>query len=245
MNIDGSKVLVTGGAKRVGRSIALKFAEKGAKVSITYRTSEKEANETLKIMRKSGASEAKIINIDLRDLDQIKQTIEEVKNDFNGLDILVNNAAIFYKTPLRDVDEDDWKTILNTNLKAPFFCSQKAIEAILETGEGKGIIINIADWSGERPYIDYLPYCISKAGIIALTKGLAKELAPSIRVNAVSPGPVAFPPDLSNEEKNEIIENTPLGKGSPEYIADTVTFLVENEFMTGSVIPVEGGRLIS
>lgn len=243
MNLQESRVLVTGGAKRVGKNIALKLAEKGAKVAISYRTSEKEALETLEELEE--ISEAKAVQANLRDISQIEKMLTEINDDFGGIDLLVNNAAVFYRTPLEKVKNEDWEIMLETNLKAPFFCSQTLVKNIWEEETKERVIINIADWSGERPYKDYLPYCISKAGVIALTKGLAKELAPEIRVNAVSPGPVMLPPDLPEQEKREVLENTPLGEGSPEYISDAVIFLAENEFMTGAVIPVEGGRLIS
>ncbi|MFB6283514.1 MAG: SDR family NAD(P)-dependent oxidoreductase [Halobacteria archaeon] len=240
MDLKGKNVLVTGSAKRVGRRIALRLAESGANVGVTYRTSDEEAAETVEELREKGV-EAEDFRVDLAEVDEVEELIDSFHSRFGATHGLVNNASVFYPTPVGEVSEEDWNRTLDVNLRGPFFCAQEAAEKMEE-----GKIVNIADWSGYRPYTRYLPYCISKAGIIAMTKGLAKELAPEVNVNAIAPGPVMLPPEFSDEERQQIIENTPLVRiGSPEDIAEGVAFMMEgSDFVTGTVLPIDGGRLI-
>ncbi|MDY7081185.1 MAG: SDR family oxidoreductase [Halobacteria archaeon] len=247
MELEGKNVLVTGSAKRVGRHIALRLADGGANVAVNYRTSDDEAEETAEEIREKGV-EAATVQADLSNLEDIQRLVDTVVEEFGSLDVLVNNASVFYPTPFGEVTEEDWDKNLDVNLKGPFFCSQYSARAMMENAtEPKGKIVSIADWSGFRPYTRYLPYCISKAGIIAMTRGLAKELAPQINVNAIAPGPVMLPPDFSEEEKKEVLENTPLQRvGSPDDIAEGVAFMVEgSDFVTGAILPIDGGRLIA
>ena len=167
-----------------------------------------------------------------------------IRQRFGSLDVLVNSAANFQRTPFPTLSERDWDTALDTNLKGPFLCALYASRLMRRRG---GKIINLADWAGVRPYRDYLPYCVSKSGVIGLTKALAKELAPAIQVNAISPGPILPPPGMSRRERARIVKRVPLQRwGSPQDIVNTVLFLIEGtDFMTGSTIFVDGGQLIA
>ncbi len=240
MEIDGKKAVVTGSAVRVGRRIALTLAEAGADVAVHYRTSDEEARETAEEIREHGVSAA-TVQSDLSTVEGAESAVDDAADALDGLDVLVNSASVFYPSPVGEVEEDDWNALFNVNLRAPFFASQRASERM----EADGVIVNIADWAGYRPYQNHVPYCTTKAGVIALTKGLAKELAPDVRVAAVAPGPVMLPSSYTEEDVERILEKTPLDRvGSPDDVADAVEYLVEAGFVTGAVVPVDGGRLI-
>ncbi|MCG3116554.1 MAG: SDR family oxidoreductase [Candidatus Manganitrophus sp. SA1] len=243
MKLKGKTVLVTGAGRRVGKSIALALAERGARVAIHYNRSKKEAQTVVKEIKKRGGT-AHAVQGDLTKGRDCERIVQETVKVLGRLDVLVNNAAVFFKTPLFEVTEKDWDRTLDSNLKGSFFCAQAAAKAMQKEG---GKIINFADWSGFRPYVDYLPYCISKAGVIAMTKGLAKTLAPKIEVNAIAPGPILLPENLDPVEEEEISRNTPLKEvGSPQDIVNAILFLIEGtDFMTGATIVVDGGRLIA
>ncbi|MEO2054986.1 MAG: SDR family oxidoreductase [Nitrospira sp.] len=243
MKLEGKAVLITGAARRIGKAIALSVAGKGAKVAIHYNQSRDEARQLVeKIAEKGG--EAFAVQGDIREVADCERIVRECCERFGGIDVLINNASVFFKTPLFQVNEQDWDTTFDANLKGGFFCAQAAAR---EMQKGGGKIINIADWSGLRPYKNYIPYCISKAGVIAMTKGLARTLAPKIEVNAIAPGPVLAADDFDDNDKETIIRHTPLGRfGAPEDIVNAVLFLLEGtNFMTGSTIIIDGGRLIS
>ncbi len=244
MELRGRPALVTGGAMRIGRAIALALAERGANVAVHFNRSSGEARKTVKELESLGVK-GLAVKGDLGRVEEIKKMIDEVARHFGSLDVLVNNAAIYEKTPLEGVTEDEWDRHLNINLKASFFAAKFAAAHMLRQGRGK--IINFADWSGIRPYADYLPYCTSKAGVISMTRGLAKSLAPRIQVNCIAPGPILLPPDFTEEETQKVIDATPLKRiGSPKDIAATVLFLIEgSDFITGAMINVDGGRLIA
>lgn len=244
MELREKTALVTGGALRVGRVIALALAERGANVAINYNRSAEAANQTVKEIESLGVR-GLAVPCDISQVNQIEKMIQSVVSHFGSLEVLVNNAAIYEKTPLQSTTERDWDSHLDINLKGSFFCAQFAGQQMLKQGQGK--IINFADWAGVRPYADYLPYCISKAGVIAMTKGLAKSLAPKIQVNCIAPGPILLPPNFTPEETQKVINATPLKRiGSPKDIAATVLFLVEgSDFITGTMINVDGGRMIA
>lgn len=243
MNLKEKVVLVTGGGRRVGKAIALGVAGRGARVVVHYNRSKKEAQKVAQEIEKKGGL-AHLVQGDISRPRDCEKIVEGASAPFGRLDALVNNAAVFFKTPFFEVTEKDWNATLDANLKGSFFCAQAAARKMQKQG---GKIINIADWSGLRPYTDYLPYCISKAGVIALTKGLARSLAPMIEVNAVAPGPVLLPEDFDETEKATIIRHTPLKRvGSPTDIVNAVLFLLEGtDFMTGATIVIDGGRLIA
>jgi len=243
MTLQEKVALVTGSAKRIGRAVANALADRGVHQAVHYRTSKTEAEDAVKLFRVLGV-EAESFQADLSQVKEVEALASEVLKRFGRLDILVNNASVFFPSPLGEVTDLQWDTLINTNLKGPFFLAQK-VGLAMKAAVG-GTIINIGDWAAERPYAGYLPYCISKAGVVAMTKGLAKALAPEVRVNCINPGPVMLPEDLSEAEKEEIMRKTPLQRtGSPADIANAVVFLCEGtDFMTGAVITVDGGRAV-
>ncbi|MFB3072202.1 MAG: SDR family oxidoreductase [bacterium] len=243
MTLHEKVALVTGSAKRIGRAVANALADRGVHQAVHYRTSKTEADEAVELFRVLGV-EAESFQADLSQVKEVEALASEVLKRFGRLDILVNNASVFFPSPLGEVTDIQWDTLINTNLKGPFFLAQK-VGLAMKAAVG-GTIINIGDWAAERPYAGYLPYCISKAGVVAMTKGLAKALAPEVRVNCINPGPVMLPEDLSEAEKEEVMRKTPLQRtGSPADIANAVVFLCEGtDFMTGAVITVDGGRAV-
>ncbi len=243
MTLHEKVALVTGSAKRIGRAVANALADRGVHQAVHYRTSKTEADEAVELFRVLGV-EAESFQADLSQVKEVEALASEVLKRFGRLDILVNNASVFFPSPLGEVTDHQWDTLINTNLKGPFFLAQK-VGLAMKAAVG-GTIINIGDWAAERPYAGYLPYCISKAGVVAMTKGLAKALAPEVRVNCINPGPVMLPEDLSEAEKEEVMRKIPLQRtGSPADIANAVVFLCEGtDFMTGAVITVDGGRAV-
>ncbi len=248
MELKGKTVLITGAARRIGRVSALSIAARGADLIIHYRSSKQEAEATVREIEKSGARAASVSG-DLSSAAGSESVVRRAAEIFGRLDVLVNNASAFYKTPLASVTEKEWDDLIDTNLKGPFFCAKAAA---IEMARGKrnetlhGKIVNIADWAGFKPYTDYLPYCISKGGLIAMTVGLARTLAPKITVNAIAPGPVMLPEGMPEEELAEAKRKTPLKRfGAPEDVANAILFLlVGSDFVTGATIVVDGGRLI-
>ena len=242
MDLHGRVVLVTGGARRVGRTIAEALAKRHAHIVISYRSSAREAQDTAKALQRYG-TEALAMRADLAKSADVQRLMSRIRRRFGRLDVLVNSAANFDRTPFTTLTERDWDHALDTNLKGPFLCALYGSRLMRRGGK----IINIADWSGVRPYRDYLPYCVSKSGVIGLTKALAKELAPKIQVNAIAPGPILPPPDMTAAARRRVIRRVPLQRwGSPQDIANTVLFLIEGtDFMTGSVVFVDGGQVIA
>lgn len=245
MEAQGKVALVTGAGVRVGREIAVALALEGLHLAVHYNASSDEAEETVALARAMGV-EAHAFQADLgAGADEARRLIAAIDERFGRLDVLVNSAAIFPRTPFADVDEAVWDRTMAINLKGPFFTAWHA--AGLMRRSGGGSIVNIADWAGLRPYKNYLPYLISKGGIITMTKALARELAPEIRVNAVAPGPVLMPEDMEEETIERVIEGTLLKRlGSPTDVAEAVVFLVaRTDFVTAHVLVVDGGRLLA
>ena len=244
MTLQGRVALVTGGARRIGKTIALALARRGAHVAISYRTSKKDAQATAAQVVRLGVR-AEAIRADLAKPADVTRLIRQVDRRFGRLDVLVNSASVFVRTPFATLTEREWDFHLATNLKGPFLCALLAGRLMRRRREGK--IINITDWAGERPYRDYLPYCVSKAGLTALTKALAKELAPHIQVIAIAPGPLLPPPAMTRAERRRAIQRVPLKRwGDPEDLANAVVFAIEGtDFMTGSTIFVDGGKSIA
>ena len=241
MDIRGKTALVTGAAKRVGREIALHLAGKGANIVLHYHRSKAEAEKTASEIRALGP-ECRLVSADLSNAAAVEKMAAEAAS--RPPHILVNSASVFYKTPLCDAKASDWDTLMDTNLRAPFLLS-KTIGCAMAKGAG-GKIINIADWSGFRPYKDYAPYCVSKGGLLTLTKALVRDLSPKVQVNSVAPGPILPPLDMSEEEKERVAKKTLLGRwGSPLDIAYATAFLIENDFINGTVLCVDGGRSIN
>lgn len=245
MELQGKTALVTGAARRLGRAISLILASEGMHLLLHYHTSSAQVRETQKTAERLGVG-VRLIQADLSQFSGISSLVREAYHKApSRLSVLINNASVFYKTPFGRVREKDWDEILAVNLKAPFFLAQSVGHKMFRAKEGK--IINLADWTAFRPYSRYLPYCISKAGLVSLTQGLAKILAPYVQVNAVAPGPILPAKGVSAEENRRIARRTPLGRfGEPSDIAEAVRFLVRStDFVTGAVLPVDGGNLIA
>ena len=242
MEIRGKTALVTGAAKRVGRAIALRLAQKGAEIVLHYHESKDDALKTQKEIKAFGVH-CHLVQADLSNPSHILRMTGELTQNKIKTDILVNSASIFYKTPFENLTEADWDKFMNANLKSYFLLSHELGLVMKKNSTGK--IINIADWSGFRPYKNYLPYCTSKGGLLTMTKALARDLAPNVCVNAVAPGPVMRPEGLSEEENQQVLQKTPLGRwGKPEDVAHAVSFLIENDYINGAVLVVDGGRSI-
>jgi len=244
VELKGRVALVTGAGKRVGRAIALALAERGAAVAIHYRSSQAEAEAAVAEIAGRGGS-AHSFAANLERVAEIEKMTGEVLAAFGRIDVLVNSASIFFRKPLTEVTEQDWDVNLNTNLKAPFFLSKFAGAAMRRQGAGK--IVNIGDWAGIRPYNNYLPYTVSKSGLIGLTRALAKALAPEVQVNLVALGPV-MPPDDYDAAEIERLRQATLTKtlGTPQDVARAVLFLCESaDFTTGTTLMVDGGRLLN
>jgi pteridine reductase len=238
--LQGRVALVTGSAKRIGRSVAVRLATEGADVVIHYNQSKSEADaavaEIEKLGRKSVALQADLCNVA-----EIKRLFQETGEQFGRLDVLVNSAANFLHSHLEDTTEKLWDAALDTNLKAPFFCAQAAAPLLKQS---HGVIINFADIGGILPWPGYIPHCASKAGVIMLTKCLAKALAPEVRVNAIAPGTITMSDDPSEWEV-DFIRRAPLHRtGTPDDVADAVCYLIHAKFMTGQVLILDGGRTL-
>ncbi len=206
MKLKGKVVLVTGAARRVGRAIALALAKRGAHVAIHHHSSTSAAREVVRLAQAEGV-DAVAVRADQSRAAQVRRAVARARDHFGKIDVLVNSAAVYHRTPFGHLSETDWDLHLDTNLKGPFLFALE-VGRHLKQRRARGKIINIADWAGYRPYTDYLPYCVSKAGVICLTQALAKELAPRVQVNAVAPGPVLLPPDTSPRLKRNITRST-------------------------------------
>jgi 3-oxoacyl-[acyl-carrier protein] reductase/pteridine reductase len=233
-SLDGRVILVTGSAKRIGRGIALRLAESGARVAIHYGASEDAARATA-----AECGNAPVFQADLEHVSQIARLFEEVEQHFGRIDGLVNNAARFTRIDPLEITEADWDAVHNVNLKATFFCCQQAARR-MTAGDG-GRIVNISSLGGLRPWAGHVHYCASKAGVIMLTRALAKAFAPKVTVNSVAPGVIPFgEPD---ERVERLICATPAQRpGTAEEIADAVIyFLNATNFVTGQTLAVDGG----
>ena len=238
MDLKGKTALVTGGSKRIGRAISIGLAKEGCNVIVHYNTSEKEAKEVEEIIKSYGVK-AYTLKADLlneKDLEQLAEKSLDI-----GVDILVNNASLYYKTPLKTATLKDLDNFYSIHVKAPFYLSKVLGGQMYEKKEGR--IINIIDYSAILPYPDYTPYTTSKGALMTMTKAFAKEFAPYVLVNGILPGPIVPPSDLENKEIP--LQKTLLKRwGGEEEVFKAVKYLIETNFTTGSFIPVEGGRLI-
>lgn len=240
-SLGGRVALVTGAGKRLGRAVALRLANEGANVAVHYGRSQAEASEVVaQIGALGGRAEA--FSAELTDVAAIQTMVSGVVANFGRLDILINCAANFLETKFGDTSESTWNASLDTNLKAPFFCAQAAAPHLKKSGQG--VIVNFADIGGILGWKEFLPHSLSKSGIIMMTRVLAKELAPSVRVNAIAPGTITMPGDPP-EWQEDFIRRAPLAKtGKPEDIADAVMFLIRAEFVTGHCLVIDGGRTL-
>lgn len=235
--------LITGAARRIGAEIARTLHAAGINVILHYYASQQEAQQLCAELNQQRAHSAAILSADLANIDGLGGLIEQSVAVWGKLDILINNASRFYKTAIGEVTPAQWDDLFTPNLKAPFFLSQAAVPYLAKQ---QGCIINITDIHAEKPIGEYPVYCMSKAGLAMLTKALAHELAPTIRVNAVAPGAIIWPEGentLPPEIKQHIVDQTALKQeGHPSYIAEAVLFLINATYMTGQVLAVDGGR---
>lgn len=239
MELQGAKVLVTGGAQRLGRAIATELARRGAHVMIHYHSSADEAGNVVKELA-ALAGEADSVQGDLAVVAEAERVADAALKRWGGLDLLVNNSGIWGKTPLGSVTAERWDELIATNVRGAFFVSQRAAPALRES---RGAIVNIADVGALRPWRNYTPYLVSKGAVVTLTEALAKDLAPDVRVNAVAPGPVLLPESSTEEDVKKAARSTLLGRvGSAEDIARAVAFLASADYITGVILPVDGGQ---
>jgi len=243
METRGKTALVTGGAHRVGRGISLALARAGANVVINYHSSAQAAQVTAAEARALGV-EALAVQADVADLAQVQAMVAAANDQFGRVDILVNAASPFVKTPVPTADMSGWHKVTRTLIDGAFYCANAVAPLMLDHGEG--VIVNIVDGILWVPWPGFTAHGVGKAGLMALTRQLALELAPAVRVNAVAPGPVLPPAYFSEEQKQRAAERTLLGRwGTPEDVAQAVVFLVGASYITGQVIVVDGGESIA
>lgn len=239
----GKTVLVTGAAKRVGRSIARELHAAGANVMLHYRSAVVAAEATARELNALRPDSAASLRADLQNIDALAALIEDTVAHFGRLDGLVNNASSFFPTSVGAIDVEAWDDLIGSNLRAPLFLMQAAAPHLRSS---RGSVVNITDIHAERPLAGYPVYCAAKAGLLGLTRAMAVELAPEVRVNAVAPGPILWPDDstFDSQARDEIVAHTLLKRaGSPHDIARTVRFLLDDAtYVTGQVINVDGGR---
>jgi NAD(P)-dependent dehydrogenase (short-subunit alcohol dehydrogenase family) len=235
--LEGQVALVTGAAKRIGRSITLRLAAEGADVAVNYASSKAEADAVVREIE-SGGRRAVAIRADVSKREEVQRLFATVKEKFGRLDILVNNAGKFFAAKFEELTDEQWDGILNANLKSQFLCAQAAVPIMKKQGRGR--IINITSLGGILAWPAFTHYCVSKAGAIMLTRCLARGLGPEILVNSVAPGTIQFPGEAPDED---YIQRVPLHRtGKGEDIAEAVAFFAKTDFVTGQVLAVDGGR---
>jgi len=242
VRLDGAAALVTGAGRRVGQAIAVALAQAGCDVAVHYHGSAAGAQETARAVEQAGRR-AKLLQADLSDAAAARKLPDQAAAAFKRLDVVVNSAAVMVREPVEEVTPESWDATLDLNLRAMFFVSQGAI-AHLRRAKGK--IVNIADLAGLEPWPAYVTHCVSKAGVIMLTKALARALAPDIAVNAIAPGAVLLPDEWDEQSRQHIEATTPLARlGSPADVVAAVKFLLAGtDYVTGTILVVDGGRLI-
>jgi len=242
MELQNKIVLITGAAMRVGRVIALTLAEQGAHIAFTYLNDAEPWRQTKADIEAAGGR-CLALPLDVRQPGRPQVVVDEVAAHFGAIDILVNNASVWLKAPFIEITAADWDTALTVNLTGPFLCSQAAARYML--AQQRGVIINITDLSAFQTWAGYAHHAAGKAGLVALTRVMAAELAPHVRVNAIAPGTVLLPDDAGPEKRQWAVENSLLKRvGSPGDVARTVLFLIESDFATGAVYFMDGGRAL-
>jgi 3-oxoacyl-[acyl-carrier protein] reductase/pteridine reductase len=240
VEIHGKTALITGGAHRVGRAITLALAAAGANVVINYHSSPWAGEETVAQAQALGVG-ALALQADVGDLAQTEALVMAAKDRFGALTILINSASPFTKTPFPMPDYADWHRVTAVLLDGPLYLSNAFAPMMLEQGEGA--IVNIVDLSAWQPWPGFLAHCVGKAGLMAMTRQLALELAPDVQVNAVAPGPVLPPPGYSQERTEQVANRTLKGRwGTPRDVADAVLYLIQASYITGEVLVVDGGE---
>ncbi len=242
--LQGQWALITGAAKRIGACLASTLHQHGANIVVHYGSSAADAEALVAKLNEKRADSAIAVHADLRNSDALAGLIDQTVDKTGGLNILLNNASSFYATPLEEVTQQHWDDLLGTNLKAPLFLAKAAAPHLRKSN---GQIINIVDIHSQRPLKNHPVYGAAKAGLAMLTRSLAKDLAPEIRVNGVSPGAILWPEEgMSEKAEQSIIKQIPLGRvGKPEDIARTVLFLIKDApYISGQIIAVDGGRSV-
>lgn len=241
--LQGRRVLVTGSSRRIGAAIVKRLHADGARVGIHYRSSADDASVLAQSLNDLRENSAATFQADLDDFQALESLVGNFSDWQGGIDVLINNASTFYPTPLGAITESDWERLTGSNLKAPLFLSQAAAASLRENN---GAIVNIVDIHARRPLRDHAVYGAAKAGLEMLTRALAKDLAPEVRVNGVAPGAILWPEnELSDTDKSAILRQIPLQRsGTPEDIADCVHYLLSAPYVTGQIIAVDGGRSI-
>ena len=238
-------IFVTGGAKRIGKAIIELFAKEQWKVIIHYNKSKSDAEDLAEEINSKNSNSAFIVGGDLDNAEDVQSIISSVNSISETLDLLVNNASTFYPTPIEEISDDHWNKLIGSNLKGPLFLIQGFKEKLKNS---KGSIINITDTNLTKGVANFSIYSAAKAGLESITKGLAKELAPEIKVNAIAPGAMLEPPDITwtENQKNKVIESIPLKKmGAEQDIAEAVYFLACANYITGQIIKIDGGRSLA
>ena len=237
----GQVAVITGAAKRIGRSIALRLASEGADIAVNYATSKSEADELVATINATGRR-AIAIQADVSKKPEVSKLFAAIETEFPRLDILINNAGTFFHADFETLTEEQWDRIMNINLKAQFLCAQAAIPMLRHSPSPPAHIVNMSSLGGLLAWPGYIHYCVSKAGVIHLTHCLARALGPQILVNSIAPGTIQFPGEAPDED---YIRRVPVHHtGTGEDIADAVAYLVKSNFVTGQILAVDGGRLL-
>ena len=236
------KILITGAAKRIGKEIALSFFNKGWDIVIHYNSSKVEAEALASKMNSERSNSAMLIQANLDDANEVEKLAEKILSKNGTIDALINNASTFYPTPIGTFSEENWNALMGSNLKAPLFLIQSLHK---ELEKNKGFIINVTDINVDKALINHSIYLAAKSGLQTITKALAKELAPYIRVNAIAPGAILEPPNTewTPEQKNNIINAVPMKRmGTEKDIVDAAIYLSEAEYVTGQILNIDGGK---
>jgi pteridine reductase len=239
VELRGRVALVTGAGHRVGRAIAVALGERAMRVAVHYRSSPDEARETARLIEAAGG-EAALFRGDLARPGEPARVVDDAAAHFGALDVLVNSAAVMERTPVGEVTEAAWDAMFAVNLRAPFFAAQAAARLMRERG---GAIVNVADLAAFETWPAYVPHGITKAGVVQLTRGLARALAPQVRVNGIAPGVVLLPDGWERDAGEHLRQTTPLQRhGSPDDVVRGLLYLLEADFVTGETLIVDGGR---
>jgi len=242
--LEGQVALVTGAAKRIGRSIALRLAAEGAAVVVNYATSKTGAEAVVREIGAAGGRAA-AVQADVTRRAEVRNLISAAQGEFGRIDILVNNAGVFFPAKFAELTEEQWDRVMNVNLKSQYLCAQEVAPVMKRAGRGR--IINLSSLGGLLAWPGYTHYCVSKAGSIMLTRCLARALAPEILVNGVAPGTIEFPGDNPSQQLHaqEYIDRVPLHRtGQGKDVADAVAYLATADFVTGQTLVVDGGRIL-
>jgi pteridine reductase len=243
MKLTGKTALITGAAKRIGAETAKTLHQNGANIIIHYASSTPQAEALAQQLNQIRPASACIVQADLLHIDEIQRLTEQAANCFDGLDILVNNASTFYPTPLGQISEDNWNDLMGTNFKAALFLAQACYPTLKKS---RGCIINMLDIHARSPFKDHMVSSCAKAAKVMLTRSLALEMGPEVRVNGIAPGIILWPEnaaDLDSEQRQKMIDSVPLKRsGEAKDIADTILFLATSDYINGQILAVDGGR---